>query len=129
MEIKTHKKINQHLCGFPIEIKDGKFAIVKLETMENMAADEKGLVHGGFIFGAADYCAMLTINDPNVVLGKSEVKFLKPTKVGESIIFKSKVIEKQGKKWKIEISGFNEKNELSFTGVFYCIVPDKHVLD
>lgn len=32
-----------------------------------MAADEYRLVHGGFIFGLADYAVMLAINEPTVV--------------------------------------------------------------
>jgi acyl-coenzyme A thioesterase PaaI-like protein len=94
-----------------------------------MAADEKGLVHGGFIFSAADYCAMLTVNHQNVVLAKAEVKFLKPAKVGESLRFVSTVLNKEGKKWQIEVEGYNEKDEKTFTGLFFCVVTEKHVLD
>jgi acyl-coenzyme A thioesterase PaaI-like protein len=43
-----------------------------------MAADQRGLVHGGFTFGLADYAAMVAVNDPNVVLGAAEVRFLAP---------------------------------------------------
>lgn len=129
MEIKTHKEINQELCGIPIAIQDGEFAVVKLKLTENMKVDEKGLVHGGFIFGGADYCAMLTVNHPNVVLAKAEVKFIKPAKVGEEIIFKSKILEKNATKYLIKVNGFNKEDTLVFTGSFYCVITEKHVLE
>ncbi|EDP73897.1 hotdog domain-containing protein [Hydrogenivirga sp. 128-5-R1-1] len=94
-----------------------------------MIADEKGLIHGGFIFSSADYCAMITVNHPNVVLAKSEVKFLKPTKVGEKILFKSNLLEKNENKYKIEVIGYNENKKEIFKGIFYCVITKKHVLD
>ena len=54
MEIKTHNKINLKLSGEAIDLIEGKTATVKLETSEDMLADDKGLIHGGFIFSAAD---------------------------------------------------------------------------
>jgi len=129
MEIKTHKEINQTLSGKPINIDEGKTASVLLKTTNQMVADEKGLIHGGFIFSAADYCAMLTVNHPNVVLAKSEVKFLRPTKSGENILFKSRILEKKGNKYKIEVIGYNENKEEIFEGIFYCVITKKHVLD
>jgi acyl-coenzyme A thioesterase PaaI-like protein len=48
-----------------------------------MVVDAHGLVHGGFVFGLADYAAMLAVNDPNVVLGAAEARFLKPVRRGD----------------------------------------------
>jgi hypothetical protein len=31
MNINTHKKINQELCGIPIKVVDEEFAVVKLK--------------------------------------------------------------------------------------------------
>ncbi len=67
-DINTHEKINQSLCGKPVELTPGH-SIVELETTPDMEADGSGLVHGGFIFGLADYAAMIAINHPFVVLG------------------------------------------------------------
>ena len=58
---------------------------MELLTNRSMAVDETGLVHGGYIFGLADYAAMIAVNHPNVVLGSSEVKFLKPVRAGETV--------------------------------------------
>ncbi len=129
MEIKTHHKINQRLCGKPLHVEDDSFATVLLETDMDMVADDKGLVHGGFIFGAADYCAMLSVNHPHVVLGKADVRFLKPTKAGEKILFEGTVKEKKERKRFVEVIGKNEKDEIVFSGEFVCYILEKHVLD
>jgi acyl-coenzyme A thioesterase PaaI-like protein len=57
MQLRTHLKIDQEISGTPVEVGEG-YAVVELKTKENMRADEKNLVHGGFIFSLADYCAM-----------------------------------------------------------------------
>src|SRR3990170_3485018 len=85
MEVKTHKLANSSLLGKPVEVVDGE-AIVELRATDDMAVDEKGLIHGGFTFGLADYAAMLAVNHPNVVLGASDVRFLSPVQWHVSLL-------------------------------------------
>ena len=127
MNIDTHRNIDQSLCGKPISVEDGS-SLVELTTTERMAADGKGLVHGGFIFGAADYAAMIAVNHPNVVLGASDVKFLKPVRVGEMVLAHAKVQEIKGNKYWVAASVSKDDIEV-FQGMFTCFVLDKHVLD
>ena len=79
--IATHPRIDPDLCGAPTRVEPG-LAEVRLVTTANMAVDDAGLCHGGFVFGLADYAAMLAVNDPNVVLGAAQVKFMRPVRVG-----------------------------------------------
>jgi uncharacterized protein (TIGR00369 family) len=127
MMINTHLKINQGLCGAPIELGEG-YAIVSLETKENMTADEKGLIHGGFIFGLADYASMLAVNHPNVVLAKAEVKFLKPVKLGDVMTSHAKIQKIDNNKYTVE-AFVNVGDIKVFEGVFLCVVTPKHVLE
>lgn len=126
MNINTHHKINQKLWGYPNTLKEGE-AIVELELKEDFAADDYGLIHGGTIFGLADYAAMLAVNHPNVVLAKANVKFLKPCIVGDKIIAVGKVTEKQDKKYVVHVE-VKRGDKIVFVGEFICIVPEKHVL-
>ena len=126
IELNTHKKINQTLCGKLIEQKD-KYAKVKLEAIEDMAVDELGLIHGGFTFSAADFCAMATINHPNIVLTNSKSKFLAPVKIGDVIIFESEVIFDDDKKQEIKVVG--KINDIKvYEGIFDSVILKKHVL-
>ena len=127
MEVKTHLKIDRSLSGEPVSLSEGG-AVVRLKTTPVMAADEKGLVHGGFLFSAADYCAMLTVNHPNVVLGSAAVKFLKPVRVGEVVEFEGKLTSSEGKKRIVEVVGKRDGEEV-FRGEFTCFVLPTHVFE
>jgi acyl-coenzyme A thioesterase PaaI-like protein len=84
-------------------------------------------VHGGFTFGLADYAAMLSVNDPNVVLGSAETKFLAPVKVGEVLQATAEVLESRGKKRLVKCTVNTTKPV--FEGIFTCFVLDKNILD
>lgn len=127
MKIDTHRQIDPALCGQPLYVEDGNSG-VELVTTPQMAADQQGLVHGGFIFSAADYAAMIAVNHPHVVLGASDVKFLKPVRVGETVMVRAKVREVKGKKYWVSVSADKDGEEI-FQGMFTCFVLDKHVLD
>ncbi len=125
---RTHNLTSKRLVGDPIKIEDG-YAEVKLKTVDEMKVDEHGLVHGGFTFGLADYAAMLAVNEPTVVLGKAEVKFTKPVKIGDELLAKAKVVEDLGRKKVVHVEVLNQKNEKVLEGKFYCYVLEKHVLE
>lgn len=126
MRQKTHQMVNTNLCGIPIELKEN-FAQVKLQTTEEMIVDDTGLIHGGFIFGLADFCAMLTVNHPNVVLGGAEVQFLKPVEVNDTLIANGNLINMNGKALHVKVEVLRKK-ELIFDGKFTCFIPKNHVL-
>ena len=126
MDINTHLLINRKLCGTPMDLQQD-FAQVEMTASDAMSADATGLVHGGFIFGMADYAAMLAVNDPNVVLGAAEVTFLKPVAVPETVVAEARVSHKKGKKQTVDVV-IKRNNEKVFEGVFTCFVLEKHVL-
>jgi acyl-coenzyme A thioesterase PaaI-like protein len=124
---RTHLKIDPHLVGTPLDLGEGSAAAVLVTTPE-MAADERGLVHGGFVFGLADYAAMLAVNDPNVVLGAADTRFLKPVRVGEGLEAWARIEEANGRKSKVQVEVLRD-GEAVMTGTFTCFTLDRHVLD
>jgi uncharacterized protein (TIGR00369 family) len=126
MKIITHQSIDQSLCGRPLDIGDG-YSRVELVTLSSMSADASGLVHGGFIFGLADFAAMIAVNHPNVVLGAADVKFLKPVRAGDTVLAEAHVQEVQGKKHWVAVSVILE-DETVFQGMFTCFVLDRHIM-
>lgn len=127
MNIITHQLIDNELCGKPVMVEKGE-SRVEYTTTPRMAADASGLVHGGFIFGLADYAAMLAVNHPNVVLGGADVKFLKPVKAGETVYAQANVTSGSGKKQMVSVT-VKRDEEVVFTGEFACFVLEKHVLE
>lgn len=126
MEPNTHPAIDRRLCGEPIELREGT-ARVAFTAVPEMAADERGLVHGGFVFGLADYAAMLAVNHPNVVLSGAEVRFLKPVTVGESLVAEARIEEGDGRKSRVKVEVLRD-GEAVMSGEFRCVTLARHVL-
>ena len=126
MQSKTHLGINPDLCGVPVEIGEGT-AVVELRTRPEMAADDRGLVHGGFVFGLADYAAMVAVNDPNVVLGGAVMRFLKPVVVDEVLRASAEVESVEGKKRRVAVT-VRRGEEPVFDATLTCFVLPHHVL-
>jgi len=126
VKLNTHLKIDNSLNGNILKL-EKDYAKVELKTIDSMRADEEGLVHGGFIFGAADFTAMASVNDPFVVLAKSETKFLAPVKVGQSVLFEGTITNSDGRKQSVEVSGMVGEVKV-FTGIFYTVILSNHVL-
>ncbi|MHC1712421.1 MAG: hotdog domain-containing protein [Solidesulfovibrio sp.] len=127
MDVNTHHRINPGLCGHPIALEPGR-AVVRLTTLPPMAADDRGLVHGGFVFGLADYAAMLAVNDPLVVLGAADVRFTAPVAVGEIIEAEAIIEEEAGRKHVAAVTVRRGETTV-LTGRFTCFVLEKHVLE
>lgn len=100
--VRTHLGIDRRLVGEPLALEEGRAEAV-LVTLPEMAADASGLVHGGFVFGLADYAAMLAVNDPNVVLAGAEVRFLKPVAAGERLLASARLAESSGRRRRVEV--------------------------
>jgi acyl-coenzyme A thioesterase PaaI-like protein len=126
MQLNTHLALSRSLCGQPRELSTGH-AVVELSTTPDMAADEHGLVHGGFVFGLADAAAMYALNEPNVVLGSAETRFLAPVVVGELLRAVARLSRVEGKKSFVEVDVLRGEEKV-MVGTFVCFVPSQHVL-
>jgi acyl-coenzyme A thioesterase PaaI-like protein len=123
---RTHLAIDRRLCGAPVSLAPGA-ATVALQTLPEMAADDSGLVHGGFIFGLADHAAMLAVNEPTVVLAAAEVRFLKPVVVGETLLAEARREGPEGRKSRVGVVVRRGAEEV-MVGDLTCFTPERHVL-
>jgi uncharacterized protein (TIGR00369 family) len=129
METFTHLKVVQELCGRPLELRSG-YSQVRLQATAEMRADANDLVHGGFVFGMADYAAMLAVNHPYVVLGSANVRFMKPVVVGEDLIAEAKVLESGStREDQRDVDVTVKRGDTTvFAGRFVCFVLEQHIL-
>ena len=127
MQPNTHPQIRRDLCGEPVALSEGT-ATVRLLTTAQMGTDDRGLVHGGFVFGAVDYAAMLAVNDPNVVLGAAETRFLAPVKVGDEVIAVATRTSVAGRKHVVAVEA-KVGETVVVSGTLTTFVLDRHVLD
>jgi acyl-coenzyme A thioesterase PaaI-like protein len=126
MQPATHLGIHHGLCGAPVSLAEGE-AVVRFTTTPDMAADHRGLVHGGFVFGLADHAAMLAVNHPFVVLGAAETRFLAPVRVGEIVEATARRTAQSGRKHTLDVQATSHGRTV-FTGTFTAFVLDQHVL-
>lgn len=124
--LNTHTKIDYLYSGILSKLEAG-YAKVVLETIEAMRADDLGLIHGGFIFSAADYAAMAAVNEPNVVLASSTCLFLSPVRLGDTVTFEATEHQKEGRKRTVSVKGYVYDIKV-FEGEFKTVVTDTHVL-
>lgn len=126
-KVKTHDKADPGLLGKPVILEEGK-AVIELTATREMVVDDRGLVHGGFTFGVADYAAMLAVNDPYVVLGSADVKFTAPVKVGERMVATGLVESVKGKRRDVSVE-VSVDDRVVLRGYMTCYVLERHVLD
>ena len=127
MEPNTHLQADPALCGTILSLSEGS-AELALDTLDTMAVDPQGLIHGGFVFGLADYAAMLAVNDPNVVLGAAETRFLKPVRVGDRVLASARRLDQRGRMHDVRVEA-TVNSETVFEGTFTCFVLERHVLE
>ena len=126
LEPRTHLAADPALCGRIVDLGEGS-AHVALDTNDDMVVDAEGLVHGGFVFGLADYAAMLAVNDPYVVLGAAQARFLKPVRSGDRVLAVAQTLETKGRKHEVRVEA-SVGADAVFEGTFTCIVLERHVL-
>ncbi len=126
LPLETHTMINTYLCGDIIKHEKG-YVELELETENEMVVDDMGLIHGGFIFGSADFAAMAAVNERNVVLVASECQFLSPVKIGDKVLFKAQVRHQEGRKRSVHVKAFVHEIKV-FEGEFMTVITERHVL-
>jgi acyl-coenzyme A thioesterase PaaI-like protein len=70
---------------------------------------------------------MFAVNEPNVVLGGAEVRFLAPVVVGDVLTAHARRQRIEGKKIFVEVEVMRAEEKV-FAGSFVCFVPARHVL-
>ncbi|WP_373002909.1 PaaI family thioesterase [Sulfurimonas sp.] len=124
--LSTHENINRDLNGEILKLEKG-YVELRLTTISEMVVDDQGLIHGGFIFSAADFAAMAAVNERNVVLVGSDCQFLSPVKFGDEVNFVARVRHKEGRKRNVYVEGHVLDIKV-FQGEFKTVITDRHVL-
>lgn len=124
-DLKTHDKIRTNLCGTIIKLDNG-YSKTTLQTTKEMVLDDLGLIHSGFIFGAADYAAAVAVNEANVVVIGSRSSFLAPAKLNDLIEFEAKAKFEDSRKREIKVVA--KINDIRiYEGTFHAVVLEQHI--
>jgi len=126
-QLKTSPLINRSIVGYLEEVMEGE-AIIRLNCTEDMVADQKGLIHTGFMFSSANYAALLAVNEPNAITIVSKVNFLLPAVLNDEIIFKSHAMQTESRKRIVKVDGFIRDNKI-FEAEFSIVIMERHILN
>lgn len=124
--LKTHLAIDKSFAGDIITLEKGKCGL-SFATTKEMKVDDLGLVHSGFIFGAANFAAMAAVNDPNVVLAEATTKFLAPIEVGKTITFEAVATHLNTRTRDVQVVGMMGEIKV-FEGIFKTVTLERHPL-
>ena len=125
-ELVSHYEINQSLTGTLEELEEG-YAKVNFTATEDMVVDRRGMIHSGFIFGAANYAAMAAVNVSTAILAVSKTNFLAPLSVNDEAVFEATALQKDTRKRNIMVVGYFN-NIKFFEGEFTVVVLEHHPL-
>lgn len=126
-ELRTHRAADPRWCGVVRTVSTGE-ATATLRAIPEMAVDDRGLVHGSFVFGVVDLAAMAAVNDPNVVLGAADVRFRAPVRVGDEVVASARVDASDGKRRTVTVTA-EAGGRAVLSGTLTAFVLDAHVLD
>lgn len=124
-ELRIYKKINKDLCGEIVNLSKNK-AVVKFVPTEKMVVDDNMLVHYGFVFSSASFCAIAAVNQPHSMIIYSETKFLSPIELNSEITFKAHALQSDLKKREVVVEGFLYNIKI-FDAIFHIVVFDKNI--
>lgn len=122
-ELRICKKINKDLCGEIIKLHKNT-AEVRFIPTEKMLLDDNMVVHYGFIFSSASFCALAAVNEPNAMIIYAETKFLSPIELNSEVVFKSHALQSDLKKREVVVEGFLYNIKV-YDAIFHIIVFDK----
>ena len=125
-EIKVCKQISGELCGHIIERK-ANYASVRFVPTKVMISDDNMLIHYGFIFSSASFCAHSAVNRQNSIVIYSEVKFLSPIELGSEVIFKASALQSDLKKREVLVEGFLFDIKI-FDAIFHIVIFEQNIL-
>jgi acyl-CoA thioesterase len=125
--VHTHQRLAPSAVGKIRDIKEG-YARTEFKLHKDMAVDEHDLAFTGYIFNAANYAAMIAVNEPNVIISSAKTMFLLPIKVGEVLTFEAISKHRESKKKMIRVTATQQGVKV-FEGEFATLVYDSHVLD
>ncbi len=124
-DLKTHDKIRTNLCGTIIKLDSG-YSKTTLQTTKEMVLDDLGLIHSGFIYGAADYAAAVAVNEPNVIIIGARSNFLAPAKLDDLIEYEAKAKFEDSRKREIKVTAHINDIKV-YEGIFHAVVLEKHI--
>ncbi|KEA46627.1 PaaI family thioesterase [Campylobacter mucosalis] len=126
-EIKTSPNLKLALSGVVTKLEKNHVKTRLFTTLE-MVSDSEGLIHSGFIFSAANYAALTSINEVNCVTINARINFFGPVKLGDVVEFEANAFFDESRKRDVRVIG-RIKDIKIFEGTFQLVVLEEHIFN
>ncbi|GGA97081.1 transcription factor FapR [Macrococcus hajekii] len=105
------------VIGEIIELQLDKVAISLLEIKDEHVFHRNKIARGHFLFAQANSLCVALLDDELALTASSEVKFIKPVRLGDRVVTKALLKEKRNKRALIEVTSMVQQ-QLVFKGKF-----------
>lgn len=126
-ELVTSTNIKLALSGV-VSALEKNHAKTRLFTTAEMVCDGDGLIHSGFVFSAANYAALASINVQNCVTINARINFFAPAKLGDVIEFEAQAYFDESRRRDVRVTGRIKEIKV-FEGTFQLVTLDEHIFE
>ena len=126
IRVKTHTELDPSYVGH-IEKLTEETCVVSLVTTSIMSVDSQSLVHSGFIGSAAEYAALVVVNEPNGMLFSVNAQYYACARAGDEIRFTAKVRHSDNRKREVHVIGKINAIKI-YDAKIVIVIPEYHPL-
>ncbi|RYM07213.1 transcription factor FapR [Sporolactobacillus sp. THM7-7] len=105
------------VIGDIVDLQLDSSAISLLEINPDHVFSRTGIARGHHLFAQANSLAVAVINDELALTTKASIHFIRPVKVGERVIAKAKVTQRERVRTIVEVNSYSGQDHV-FKGVF-----------
>lgn len=109
--------MEHEVIGEIIDLQLDKSAISILDIKEEHVFTRNKIARGHHLFAQANSLAVAVIDDNLALTASANIRFLRSVKMGERVIAKATVVEKEGERTKVKVDSYI-LDELVFSGNF-----------
>jgi acyl-CoA thioesterase len=125
VELKTHNLVESCYSGY-VTVENG-LRNVTLELNEKHRIDTTLLAFSGSLHSAAMLAAISVVNKSNAFVYQSNCQFMAPLQIGDTVIFKGKILKETETKSRVLVEGIFE-GLLVFNGTFEIVSSEKNIM-
>ena len=126
IKILTHTELDPTYVGNIEEIST-EVCTTSLVTAAFMVADAERMVHSGFIGSAAEYAALLVVNEANGMIYSVSSQYFACARVGDEIKYKATVKHSDSRKREVTVVAKIDAIKI-YEGKITIIIPEYHPL-
>jgi len=126
IRVKTHTELDPTFVGHIDKLEEDN-CIVSLMTTSIMSADTQKLVHSGFIGSAAEYAALVVVNEVNGMVFSVTSQYYACARMGDEIKYIAKVRHSDNRKREVEVIAKIDAIKI-YEAKIIIIIPEYHPL-